>query len=280
MRLIRLRSAFVLSVLMVAGCQSQGTDFPAADLETAEREVEAQLGAFWDAWMASSFEEGMAYYSGSPDLSFITDGYVWESKGSAEEAYRPFFAGIERQEMDLSETRVAALTPEVVLVTQAGMFTQYLRSGEVSPERDFALSMTWVKMGGEWKVMAYHFSMANPSPATLRSVHLFNMPSNATEAELVDALETLNAGVREAGFRNAGYGLWKREASQSLDATPVGFEYLWEGLWPDQAGYDEIHESEAYLAAGEGIGDVFDRIAVGQLYSRFVRVSVGGPGEG
>jgi hypothetical protein len=280
MRLIRLRALSVLSVLMLAACQSQGTEFPGGDLETAETEVEAQLGAFWDEWLASSFDEGMAYYSGSPGLSFITDGVVWESKATVEEAYRPFFAEIERQELDLSESRVTALTPEVVLVTQAGTYTQYFRSGEVSPARDFALSMTWAKEGGEWKVMAYHFSMANPSPATLKSVHLFTMPPNATEAELVEALETLNAGVRAAGFRNAGYELWKTGEITIPDAIPIGFDYIWEGIWPDQPGYDEIHAAEAYQSAGEGIGDIFDRIAVGQLYSRFVRVNVGGPGEG
>lgn len=280
MRLITLRSVCTVSIIMLAGCQYPEATFSQAELDAAEAEVSAQLQEFWDVWQASSFDEGMAYYSGHPDMSFVTDGFLWESKAAAEAAYRPFFEAIERQEMNASETRVSALTPEVVHVTQTATYTQYFRSGEVSPARDFAMSMTWVKEGGEWKALTYHFSMANPAPANLKSVNLFNIASEADEAELSAAVALLNAGIQETGFQNAGYNLWKMGGSQDPDASPLGFDYLMEGIWPDQAAYDEIHAAEAYLAAGEASGDVFERILADRLYSRFVRINVGGPGEG
>ena len=280
MRPITLMSVSIFSLFLLVGCQSRNAVFSQADLDAAEAEVETQLGAFWDAWLASSFDEGMAYYSDDPGMGFITEGRVWESKAAVEQAYRPFFEGIERQELEVSETHLAALTPEVVLVSQAATYTQYFRSGEVSPARDFAMSLTWLKEGGEWKVMAYHFSMASPPPANLKSVNLFNLASEADEAELAAVLEIMNAGIGQTGFRNAGYNLWKLAGTQSADASPIGFNHILEGMWPDQAGYDGIHAAEAYVAAGEEVGDAFERLAAGRLYSRFVRVNVGGPGEG
>ena len=280
MRLITLRSVSAVSIIMLAGCQSPGTTFSQADLDAAEAEVEAQLEEFWGVWRASSFDEGWAYYSDHPDMSFITDGFLWESKAATEAAYRPFFEGIERQDMNASETRVFALTPGVVHVTQTATYTQYFRSGEVSPERDFAMSMTWVKEGGEWKAMTYHFSMANPAPANRKSVTLLDLPSDVSEAELVGAFSILNSAVQGIGYPNAGYGLWKAGGSQNPEAAPLGFDYILEGMWPDQAAYDEIHAAEAYLAAGEAATDVLARIGTGPLYSRFDRINVGGPGEG
>jgi len=279
MRLITLRSGFVVSLFLLDGCQSPGNTFSQADLDAAEAEVEAQLDAFWDAWRAASFDEGMAFYSDNPDMSFITDGFIWESKAAAEAAYRPFFEGIERQEMNVSETRIFALTPDIVQMIQGVTYTQYFGTGEVSPARDFALSMTWVKEGGEWQAMTYHFSMANPTPTNLKSVNLFNMSPNATEAELVEALTFLNAGVEETGYPNAGYGLWKVSGPQNPDTPPIGSEYMLVGNWPDQAVYDEIHAAEAYVAASEAGADVFGRIGPSMSYSRFVRINVGGPGE-
>jgi ketosteroid isomerase-like protein len=279
MRPFPLRFVCAALIVIMAGCQSPGTTFSQSDLDAAETEVEAQLDAFWEAWLASSFDEGMAYYSDDPGLSFITDGFIWESKAAAEAAYGPFFAGIERQELDESKTLIVALAPQVVQVTQAATYVQYFRSGEVSPPRSFALSMTWVKEEGEWKVMTYHLSMPNPAPATLKSVHLFNLPPNAEESVLVEALATANAGVRQTGFQNAGYDLWKVDSAQLPESAPVGFGYLMEGIWPDQAAYDEIHAAEAFIAAGEASRAIFDLTATSQLYSRFVRMDVGGPGE-
>lgn len=276
---IRPRSALAMAVVLSAACQGSPSSFPQEYLDRAEGEVAAELEAFWDAWSAPSFDEGMAFYSNRPDMTMITDGFVWESKAQVEEAYRSFFEGMDRQEVEVLTTRITALTPEVVNATQVLSVDQYFRDGTVVLDQDYTNSYTWMLEDGGWKILDYHSSLPSPAPATLKSVHLINLPPGTTESELVADLRRLNAGVWEAGYRSAGYDLWRLASSQSPESTPTGFEFIMEGLWPDQGAYDGIHESEAFLAALETLGDVFDRITPGQRYSRYVQVEVGGPGE-
>ena len=279
MRLVAIRSFIALGFIALCSCQSATADYSQADLDAAETEVAAELEGFWEAWSAASIDEGMAFYSDSPDGSFVNDGVIWESIGAANAAYRPFFDQIERQEFDIKETRLLALTPTVVHATIDVSLIQFFRNGIISGESRIGFTMTWVKEGGEWKALTYHFSTVRPAPATMKSVHLLNLPANTTETMLVDALNQANAGVREAGYENAGYDLWKIAETETPSATSIGFQYIWEGIWPDQPAYDEIHAAESYLATGEAVGNIFDAINAGQLYTRYVRVPVGGPGE-
>jgi ketosteroid isomerase-like protein len=273
------RFFLVALALFIVSCQPQGATVTQADLDAAEAEVAAELDAFWEVWRASSFDEGMAYYSDDPAMTFITDGYLWESKAAAEEAYRPAFAAVERQEMEVSETRIHALSPGIVVVVQEATYVQYTRSGEVSPAREFALSMTWVKEGGEWKAMTYHYSQPNPAPATLKSVHLVNVAPGSTQEDVVEIFTALNAGIQEAGYPDAGYSLWKIGEAEEPDTAPIGSDYFLEGLWPDQATYDQIHQAEAFQAAIESVTASWQRVLADQSYARVDRIDVGGPGE-
>jgi len=280
MRPFTLRFFCAISIVLLVGCQGQGTTFTQADLDDAEAGVQATLEEFWSAWGAADFEEGMAYYSDNPGMSFITDGNVWESKTAAEEAWRPFFESLDHQVLNITRTHLNALTPEVVQVTQTGRYTQYSRTGEASPEMDFTGSFIWVKESGDWKAVAFHNSVANPTPSTLRSVHLVDFPTAADEAAYIQALATLNDAIQTAGYPGNGYELWKIGETQDPEATPIGFSYVMEGSWTDQETYDLIHELDAYQNFGQETLDLFERIAAGQRYTRYVRVPLGGPGEG
>jgi len=268
-----------LSLLILAGCQTQGA-FTQADLDAAEAEIRVELDNFWQAWSATSFDEGMAFYSESPDMQFVTDGVLWESKAAAEEAFRPFFESLDHQEINLSDTRIMALTPEVVYATQTGSFTQFSRTGEVSPERTFATTLLWVKEGGEWKVLGYHESQPNPPTANIRSVHLLNTASPADEAAYAQLLNELNAAVRAAGHFGNGYELWKMSDTQDPEENPIGAGMILEGSWTNQETYDLIHDLEVYQSLDREAIDLFDRVSAGQRYTRYLRIPVGGPGEG
>jgi hypothetical protein len=60
----------------------------------------------------------------------------------------------------------------------------------------------------------------------------------------------------------------------------VGAGLILEGKWTDQETYDLVHALEAYEAIDEQTMEMFQRVAAGQRYTRYVRVPVGGPGEG
>jgi hypothetical protein len=128
--------------------------------------------------------------------------------------------------------------------------------------------------------MSYHLSEANPAPAALKSVHLFDVPSSVSEADFVGGLKALNDAIRAAGFEGNGYELWKISDSQDPEETPVGFDFVMHGTWVDQPSYDQIHELEVYQNTPQEIVDVITPVFVAQRYSRYVRVPTGGPGEG
>ncbi len=115
-------------------------------------------------------------------------------------------------------------------------------------------------------------STAEDGPA-IRSVHLLNLPSEVSEADLAEALGKLNAAVAEAGYPEAGYGLWKVTGEQSGEHA-----YLWEGVWPSQDGYDAIHESESWQAAWEATAEVYKAPSPEHVYNRYVEIPVGGQG--
>jgi hypothetical protein len=267
-----------LVFILMAGCQPAET-FTQADLDAAVAEVQAELDGFWAAWSAASFDEGMAYYSDEPEMTLATNGILWESKAVVEENFRSLFEAMDRQDVDLTDTRILALTPGIVYVTQAGTYTVVDQSGEVSPVRTYTGSLLWVKEGGDWTIVGYHGSEAAPPPASMNSVHLLNAPSAADEAAYAAGVRELNMAIREAGYPGNGYDLWKM-GDQNPEYESVGAGLILEGKWTDQETYDLVHALDAYNNIPPETLEMFQRVAEGQRYTRYMRVPVGGPGEG
>jgi hypothetical protein len=107
-------------------------------------------------------------------------------------------------------------------------------------------------------------STADKGPA-IKSVHLLNLPSDLSEADVAEALGKLNVAVAEAGYPEAGYSLWKVTSEQTGE-----YAYLWEGDWPSQDDYDVIHSSESWTAAFEA--EVFEALRWQQTYNRYVEI--------
>lgn len=119
-----------------------------------------------------------------------------------------------------------------------------------------------------------------PAEGALRSVTLFDLPEEVSEAEFVAALRELNEAVHSTGHMDAGYSFFRIVEAEVEGAPPIGKEYLLIGHWASQEQYDEIHESAAYVATGERLGPVFEAMEESRVYSRYEQLSVGGPGEG
>ena len=107
------------------------------------------------------------------------------------------------------------------------------------------------------------------SPA-LKSHHLFNLPDGTTESDILTAFREVNSAVAEAGYPDAGYRLWKVTGEQAGEYT-----YIWEGSWPNQEAYRNIHDHPAWLAAIGSNEAVLGVIAEVQVYNRFLEVPLG-----
>ena len=89
---------------------------------------------------------------------------------------------------------------------------------------------------------------------------------------MAGALQEMNRAIADSGHPNAGYRLWKVTGEQA-----GAYGYIWEGVWPDQATYDAIHQSESWKQAEERFKPLFERVWKIQIYNRFIEIPTNGP---
>jgi hypothetical protein len=97
---------------------------------------------------------------------------------------------------------------------------------------------------------------------TLQSVSYFQDTVGIDPTVLFKAFTLMNEAIDEIGYPDAGYKLWMRPS----DTSDVRF--MVEGLWPDQAAYDLIHNHQLYIDAMTANATAMDGL-VNVKYYRF-----------
>ena len=105
------------------------------------------------------------------------------------------------------------------------------------------------------------------STAQLKSIHLFDMPQGVTEAELSAVLKEMNTTIKNLGYKDAGYFLYKVEGEGSEK-----YRYFFEGVWPSAEAYKKIHEDKMYMESDKRASVLIKKIMEGELYRRLKRV--------
>ena len=99
---------------------------------------------------------------------------------------------------------------------------------------------------------------------SLKPVHLFNLPSDISEAELLSILDAFNQVFNELGHPDICYRLWKVQGEQIGNYT-----YLWESTWPDRATYNEVHEADVYRTVIEQYRKTLEAALKDQVYNQY-----------
>ncbi|WP_051199772.1 cupin domain-containing protein [Christiangramia echinicola] len=99
-----------------------------------------------------------------------------------------------------------------------------------------------------------------------KSLHLFELPEGVSEKQLNDFLKEMNKAISDEGYPEAGYHLYK------ITDNNDEYKYFMEGVWPDSATYDIIHNSAKWKAAAEKGKDIVDKIRAQELYLKAERV--------
>ena len=107
----------------------------------------------------------------------------------------------------------------------------------------------------------------NSKAAGKKSLHLFELPDGVSEKQLNDFLKEMNKAISEEGHPEAGYHLYK------ITDENDEYKYFMEGVWPDSATYDKIHNSAKWKAAAERGKDMVDKIQAQELYLKAERVN-------
>jgi len=111
---------------------------------------------------------------------------------------------------------------------------------------------------------------------TIKSVHLFDLPTGVSRTQIEEALTGLNRAIAETGHTDANYVLWEVNQAQVPGYPSIGYHFVMEGIWPSQTAYDEIRETPAFRGAIEDYSEVLQAISDASVYSRYQRVGLGG----
>ncbi len=107
---------------------------------------------------------------------------------------------------------------------------------------------------------------SNAYAAGKKSLHLFKLPEGVSEKQLNDFLKQMNQAISEEGHPEAGYHLYK------ITDEHDNYSYFMEGVWPDSATYEKIHDSEKWKAAADKGRDMIEKIQSQELYLKAERV--------
>ena len=157
---------FVLAALAltsIAACQpgAELTDHQKAEIAA---EVNLVLDQFWDIWRQVDYDQGIAYWEESPEMTFAgTNGETVIGFETLERLYQPFFATLSSQEFNFDETHIKVLSRDAVHTMQRGTYAQTDTAGVTGPALPLAYSIVWIRTEAGWKVTAAHMSQGEPA---------------------------------------------------------------------------------------------------------------------
>ena len=122
---------------------------------------------------------------------------------------------------------------------------------------------------------------AHDGNAPLRSFHLFNLPPDVTEQQVLTVFSEVNRVIADLGYGDAGYRLWKVQTSL-VEGKKADYEYryVWEGSWPNRAAYDAIHKNDLYKASWKPHLDLVKRLMSSEVYLRCSEIKANTEGSG
>jgi len=100
---------------------------------------------------------------------------------------------------------------------------------------------------------------------TLQSVNYMKDTIGYDTQQLLDAFNIFNEVIDSIGYPDAGYKLWLIQE----DSSEIRF--MFEGFWPNQKVYDEIHNHQLYKDAWENDDFNWDGL-VRMEYHRFIKL--------
>jgi ketosteroid isomerase-like protein len=101
----------------------------------------------------------VSFVSDAYNLGAIDSGVFYKTSKDVIDDFREGFKLLERQELlETPEFHLAVLAPDVVVMTELSKTAVYYKDGKVFTG-DFAHTMVFVKIDGEWKMIHSHQSV-------------------------------------------------------------------------------------------------------------------------
>jgi uncharacterized protein (TIGR02246 family) len=145
---------------MAAGCRAGPPDFTEAEKAAVVQTVTSLTKDFVTAASRADLDATFRFFSSDADAAVLNLGTRY-TRQAIIELYRPIYASLRGQEIDIGQPVVAVLSPEAAVLSTQGRFTATYRSGaQVSSQ--FAWTLVWVRRNGQWSVLHAHQSFPEP----------------------------------------------------------------------------------------------------------------------
>jgi uncharacterized protein (TIGR02246 family) len=100
------------------------------------------------------------FFSSNPGFAVANNGVFMTSRDQFHEAIAGYYKGFRSQDINISDTRIAALTPNLAVETLIGTFAPVDNAGNRAAPRTFNWTFLWVREADGWKVLQGHQSFA------------------------------------------------------------------------------------------------------------------------
>jgi uncharacterized protein (TIGR02246 family) len=249
-------------LLAFTACQTSSETKP--DMAQIKSEIQQVENAWADALNTRNLDALMALYAGGA-VSMTNEGPTLTGKDAIRKHQEEEWKSSPPAGTYSFETLDVYGDGEVV--TEVGTTTMKDAAGRITGTSKYMA--VFEKQNGKFLCTReiYNNDQATPAVAASKSIHLFDLPADMTEAEWSAALKDMNSAIAKMGYPDAGYFLYKTEDPGTND-----YRYYFEGVWPSAGAYAKIHEDPAYLAASEKLGPLYDKIKAVEIYRRGSRV--------
>ena len=151
------RVSVLVTATLLFGCQTAEQHMSDAQKGAIEETVQSLFEQNIAASEKADLDSLVTSVRDTHNAGFITNGVFYPSFDSLIADVRPGFSRLKGQEITLSDKRITALSPNVVLVTAHGNFAAADKANNTF-EGDFAWTFVYAKTGDEWKVIHSHQS--------------------------------------------------------------------------------------------------------------------------
>ena len=262
-QLSNLLSISTLALLIGAlGCNS-ASNKASPDMSAIKNQIQAKETAFAAAQTAGNVDGVVAFYA--DDAVTMSDGKL--ASTGKEAIKKELLAGLDKHgKGSVTTYDVEEVYGSEDQVTEIGKTTVKDATGKVTYTGKYMA--VWEKRNGEYICVRDISNSDTPQPsAAEKSIHVFDMPKDLTEAEWAATIKELNAVIAGIGYPNAGYTFYK-----TSDNSVKNNRYYFEGVWPAGDGYKKIHEDPAFVEAAKKLDPLYAKIKAVEMYRRVVKV--------
>jgi len=159
---MRVLGAFLVLTLLV-GCQAPSPAEMTAEQKAAiVAEIDSLTVEWWEAWKTFDWDRGLSFIEDGPETTWTGAVQTVYSIEEMREVWIGAMAGLQRQELEFTNSRTIVLAPDIVWTLREGNGALFDIDGNLVSEGQFIETAVWVKRNGDWKVLLGHDDDSTP----------------------------------------------------------------------------------------------------------------------